>query len=77
MECAFWHLKVCWCGLSREMDLHIENVHNVITACYVLQSICEVHQDSFDDVWPQKVEPPRTLVKLHHRSMVYCLVPLF
>lgn len=51
VECAFGRLKGRWRRLSKQMDLHIDNVPNVITACCVLHNICEVHQDSFNNDW--------------------------
>jgi len=39
------------------MDIHIDNVPHVVTACCVLHNFCEVHEDSFDEEWLQDHSP--------------------
>lgn len=56
VECAFGRLKGRWRRLSKQMDIHIDNVPNIIAACCVLHNICEVHRDCFNDDWLQEVE---------------------
>ena len=36
------------------MDIHIDNVPHIVTACCVLHNFCEVHGDSFDEDWLQE-----------------------
>ncbi|CAM4691416.1 unnamed protein product, partial [Caretta caretta] len=40
VECAFGHLKACWCGLLTRLDLSETNIPTVITACCALRNIC-------------------------------------
>lgn len=56
VEIAFSRLKARWRKLTKQIDMHVENVPNVIAACCVLHNICEVHQDSFNDAWLQEIE---------------------
>ena len=35
------------------MDIHIDNVPHVVTACCVLHNFCEIHGDSFNEEWLQ------------------------
>ena len=35
------------------MDIHIDNVPYIITACCVLHNMCEVHGDTFNEEWLQ------------------------
>ena len=51
VEIAFGRLKSRWRRLSKQIDMDISNVPNVILACCALHNICEVHNDSFNDDW--------------------------
>ena len=53
IECAFGRLKARWRILLRPMDIPVENLPNVIFACFVLHNFCE----------RQKVEVEATLVE--------------
>ena len=53
VEIAFGRLKARWRRLSKQMDIHIDNVPYIITACCVLHNICEVHGDTFNEEWLQ------------------------
>jgi len=53
VEIAFGRLKARWRRLSKQMDIHIDNVPHVITACCVLHNLCEVHGDTFNEEWLQ------------------------
>ena len=35
------------------MDIHIDNVPYIVTACCVLHNMCEVHDDAFNEEWLQ------------------------
>jgi len=45
VEVAFGRLKAQWCQLSKQMDLHIDNMSHVVITCCVLHKY--VHGDSF------------------------------
>ena len=38
VEIAFGRLKARWCRLSKQMDIHIDNVPYIVTACCVLHN---------------------------------------
>ena len=42
--------------MSKQIDLHIDNVPHVIAACCVLHNLCEIHQDTFDSDWLQDLD---------------------
>jgi len=54
VEIAFGRLKARWRRLSKRMDIHIDNVPHIVTACCVLHNCCEVHGDSFNEDWLQQ-----------------------
>ena len=54
VEIAFGRLKARWRRLSKQIDMDISNVPNVILACCTLHNICEIHNDSFNDEWLQQ-----------------------
>jgi len=54
VKIAFRRLKARWRRLSKQMDIHIDNVPYVVTACCVLHNFCEVHGDLFDEDWLQE-----------------------
>ena len=51
MEIAFGRLKARWRRLSKQIDIHIDNVPYVIAACCVLHNMCEIHHDRFNREW--------------------------
>ena len=46
IECAFGRLKGRWVALRRAMDISLDNLPNVIFACFVLYNYCEVHGET-------------------------------
>ena len=46
IECAFGRLKGRFRMLKRAMDLNIEEVPNVIYACFVLHNYCEINNEN-------------------------------
>ena len=36
--------------------MKIDKMCNVVTACWILHNICEIHQDEFDEEWFEEVE---------------------
>ena len=56
VENAFGRLKARWRRLMKRNDMNIENVPCVITACCILHNICEVHGDSFNELWLEEVD---------------------
>ena len=42
--------------MSKQIDMDIENVPQIIAACCVLHNVCEIHGDSFNDEWLQEVD---------------------
>lgn len=56
VEIAFGRLKARWRRLSKQIEMDIKNVPNVIAACCVLHNLCETHGDSFNEEWLQEVD---------------------
>ena len=56
VEMAFGRLKAHWRRLSKQNDMSIGNVPNVVAACCVLHNICEIRGDEFNGEWLQEVE---------------------
>ena len=56
VEIAFGRLKARWRRLSKQIDMDIDNIPHIITACCVLHNVCEVHGDSFNDEWLLEVD---------------------
>ena len=43
IECAFGRLKGRWGALRRAMDISLDDLPNVIFACFVLHNYCEIN----------------------------------
>ena len=56
VEIAFGRLKGRWRRLSKQIDMDIDNVPHIISACCVLHNVCEVHKENFNDEWLQEVD---------------------
>ena len=56
VEMAFGRLKVCWRRLYKKIDMHINNVPNVVLACCILHNICEIHGDEFNEEWLEDLD---------------------
>ena len=56
VEIAFGRLKARWRRLSKQIDIHIDNVPHIIAACCVLHNVCEIHHDGFNEEWLQEFE---------------------
>ena len=55
VEVAFGCLKVRWRRLTKKNEMSIKNVPNVIAACCTLHNICEIHGDTFNEVWLEEI----------------------
>ena len=53
---AFGCLKARWRRLQKQNDMAINNIPNVIIACCILHNVCEIHGDSFNDLWLDDVQ---------------------
>ena len=51
VEIAFGRLKARWRCLTKQNEMSITNVPNVIAACCTLHNVCEVHGDLFNEEW--------------------------
>lgn len=51
VECAFGRLKGRWRCIRNRLDVHLENVPNIVSACCVLHNICEMQGKTFEDDW--------------------------
>lgn len=56
VEIAFGRLKARWRRLSKQIEMDIDNVPHIISACCVLHNVCEVHGDKFNDDWLLEVD---------------------
>ena len=45
IECAFGRLKGRFGALKREMDINLNDLPNVINACFILHNYCEMNGD--------------------------------
>ena len=54
-ENAFGRLKARWRRLSKSNDMNVDNVPTVITACCILHNMCEIHGDTFNELWMEDV----------------------
>lgn len=50
-EKAFGRLKAKWCQLYKCNDMNINKVPCIVFACCILQNICELHNNSFNESW--------------------------
>ena len=55
-ENTFGRLKGRWRRLMKHTDMGIDNVPHIITACCILHNMCEVHGDSFIELWLEDVD---------------------
>ena len=67
VENAFGRLKGRWRRLMKRIDMDIDNVPHIITACCILHNMCEVHGDSFNELWLEDVDMS-TQPELSHSS---------
>ena len=59
---AFGRLMARWRRLNKKIDMHIDNVPNVILACCILHNVCEIHNDDFNEEWLDDEQPDDTHV---------------
>jgi len=52
---TFGRLKARWRRVSKRLDADIDNIPTIITACYILHNMCEVHGEAFVDNWMDEV----------------------
>eukprot|EP00118_Oscarella_pearsei_P022072 m.251670 g.251670 ORF g.251670 m.251670 type:complete len:303 (+) comp40338_c0_seq3:519-1427(+) len=51
VENTFGRLKSRWRRLKKALDVNIDNVPHIVAACCVLNNICEVKGDGFEEEW--------------------------
>ena len=51
VEIVFRRLKARWRWLVNRNDMHTEHIPTVVSACCIVHNLCEVHGESFNDVW--------------------------
>ena len=56
VENTFGRLKGRWRRLMKHIDMDINNVPHIITACCILHNLCEVHGDAFNELWLEDVD---------------------
>ena len=49
IECSFGRLKARFGALRRAMDINLEQLPNVIYACFVLHNFCELNNEKIGD----------------------------
>lgn len=55
-ENAFGRLKARWRRLLKQNDMAIPNIPDVIIACCILHNICEIHGETFNEVWLDEIQ---------------------
>ena len=53
---AFGRLKEWWRRLNKKIDMHVNNVPNVVLACCILHNVCEIHGDEFNEEWLEDLD---------------------
>lgn len=51
VEHAYGRLKGKWRCLLKQLDVHVKDVPELVSACCVLHKICEIHGKRFDKEW--------------------------
>ena len=51
VENAFGRLKARWRRLTKQNDMEVSHVPQIVTACCILHNICEIHGNRFVDSW--------------------------
>ena len=64
VENGFGRLKARWRRLLKRIDMDVDKVPNIITACCILHNLCEINREHFNDLWLEEVDnsnqPPCT-----------------
>ena len=71
VEHTYGRLKGRWCCLLKRLDVNINYVPVLLTACCVLHNICEVHGESFSDNWLEDVGPIFIFIRRLTVSSIY------
>jgi len=50
VEHAYGRLKGRWRCLLKRLDVNVSDVPELVAACCVLQNVCEIHGEYFDEV---------------------------
>ena len=56
VERAFGILKGRWRILLKNVDVQLENVPDIVTACICLHNLCLIHSDGFDMQWAKQAK---------------------
>ena len=56
VENGFGRLKARWRRLMKRNDMNIENIPCIVTTCCILHNMCEVHGDTFNELWMEDVD---------------------
>ena len=51
VENAFVRLKARWRRLTKQNDMEVAHVPQIVSACCILHNICEIHGNCFVDSW--------------------------
>ena len=51
VENTFGRLKARWRRLLKRLDMSVDTIPIVVTACCILNNLCEVHGDTFRESW--------------------------
>ena len=55
VENCFGRLKARWRRLLKKLDVDVDHIPKIITACCVLHNLCEVHGETFVSNWMEDV----------------------
>ena len=55
VENGFGRLKANWKWLLNRLHADVEKITAIITTCFILYSICEIHGELFADNWMESV----------------------
>ena len=51
VENIFGRLKARWCRLVKRLDMDVEKIPVVVTACCILHNMCVIYGDTSKDTW--------------------------
>ena len=72
IECVFGHLKARWRTLLRPMDIPVEKLPNIISACFLVHNFCEEVKGEVDANIVKKIVQEERSAKLRVDKLNSC-----